>query len=416
MSPLLCYSCGVNYPQTLEYLYSQLPMFHRVGPAAYKPGLDNTLALLELVGNPHEGLKTVHIAGTNGKGSTSHMIAAALQLAGYKTGLYTSPHLKDFRERIRINGVMMPEDAVVEFVNEYHEAWQSIQPSFFEITVAMCFWYFKREGVEIAVIETGLGGRLDSTNVIDPEVAVITNIGYDHMNLLGDTIEKIAAEKAGIIKPKKPVVIGAMREEAREVMIETALRHQAPMIDASRIPSALVPDGALKGHYQIENRATAFMALRVLAALGWNVNEEHIAQGFERVVELTGLLGRWQKLNDAPLTIADVAHNEDGIRTVLAQIQQTPHKRLHFVLGVVGDKDVSRVLKLLPPAATYYFCKADIPRGLDAQLLKKQALEFQLVGESYSSVKLAYDAAVLCAAEDDLVFIGGSIFTVAEVL
>ena len=391
-------------------------MFHRVGPAAYKPGLDNTLALLELVGNPHEGLKTVHIAGTNGKGSTSHMIAAALQLAGYKTGLYTSPHLKDFRERIRINGVMMPEDAVVEFVNEYHEAWQSIQPSFFEITVAMCFWYFKREGVEIAVIETGLGGRLDSTNVIDPEVAVITNIGYDHMNLLGDTIEKIAAEKAGIIKPKKPVVIGAMREEAREVMIETALRHQAPMIDASRIPSALVPDGALKGHYQIENRATAFMALRVLAALGWNVNEEHIAQGFERVVELTGLLGRWQKLNDAPLTIADVAHNEDGIRTVLAQIQQTPHKRLHFVLGVVGDKDVSRVLKLLPPAATYYFCKADIPRGLDAQLLKKQALEFQLVGESYSSVKLAYDAAVLCAAEDDLVFIGGSIFTVAEVL
>jgi dihydrofolate synthase/folylpolyglutamate synthase len=406
----------VNYPQTLEYLYSQLPMFHRVGPAAYKPGLDNTWALLELVGNPHEGLKTVHIAGTNGKGSTSHMIAAALQLAGYKTGLYTSPHLKDFRERIRINGVMMPEDAVVEFVNQYNEAWQSIQPSFFEITVAMCFWYFKREGVEIAVIETGLGGRLDSTNVIDPEVAVITNIGYDHMNLLGDTIEKIAAEKAGIIKPKKPVVIGAMREEAREVMIETALKHQAPMIDASRIPSALVPDGALKGHYQIENRATAFMALRVLAALGWNVNEEHIAQGFERVVELTGLLGRWQKLNDAPLTIADVAHNEDGIRTVLAQIQQTPHKRLHFVLGVVGDKDVSRVLKLLPPAATYYFCKADIPRGLDAQELKKQAFECQLFGETFVSVQRAYEAACANAAQDDLVFIGGSIFTVAEVL
>ena len=391
-------------------------MFHRVGPAAYKPGLDNTWALLDLVGNPQTGLKTVHIAGTNGKGSTSHMIAAALQLAGYKTGLYTSPHLKDFRERIRINGVMIPEDAVVEFVNEYHEAWQSIQPSFFEITVAMCFWYFKREGVEIAVIETGLGGRLDSTNVIDPEVAVITNIGYDHMNLLGDTIEKIAAEKAGIIKPKKPVVIGAMREEAREVMIETALRHQAPMIDASRIPSALVPDGALKGQYQIENRATAFMALRVLAALGWNVNEEHIAQGFDRVVELTGLLGRWQKLNDAPLTIADVAHNEDGIRTVLAQIQQTPHKHLHFVLGVVGDKDVSRVLKLLPPTAAYYFCKADIPRGLDAQELKKQAFEFQLIGETFVSVQHAYEAACANAAQDDLVFIGGSIFTVAEVL
>lgn len=406
----------VNYPQTLEYLYSQLPMFHRVGPAAYKPGLDNTWALLELVENPQQGLKTVHIAGTNGKGSTSHMTAAALQLAGYKTGLYTSPHLKDFRERIRINGVMMPEDAVVEFVNQYHQAWQSIQPSFFEITVAMCFWYFKRESVEIAVIETGLGGRLDSTNVIDPEVAVITNIGYDHMNLLGDTIEKIAAEKAGIIKPKKPVVIGVMREEAREVMIQTALKHQAPMIDAALIPNELVPDGALKGHYQIENRATAFMALRTLAALGWRVSEDHIAQGFQRVVELTGLLGRWQKLNDTPLTIADVAHNEDGIRTVLSQIQQTPHKQLHFVLGLVGDKDVSRVLKLLPPTAKYYFCKADIPRGLDAEMLKEQALDFQLTGEPYSSVKKAYSAAVEAAKEDDLIFIGGSVFTVAEVL
>jgi dihydrofolate synthase/folylpolyglutamate synthase len=344
------------------------------------------------------------------------MIAAALQLAGYKTGLYTSPHLKDFRERIRINGVMMPEDAVVEFVNQYHEAWQSIQPSFFEITVAMCFWYFRREGVEIAVIETGLGGRLDSTNVIDPEVAVITNIGYDHMNLLGDTIEKIAAEKAGIIKPKKPVVIGVMREEAREVMVQTALRHQAPMIDAAIIPNELVPDGALKGHYQIENRATAFIALRTLAALGWRVSEEHIAQGFQRVVELTGLLGRWQKLNDTPLTIADVAHNEDGIRTVLEQLQQTPHKQLHFVLGLVGDKDVSRVLKLLPPTATYYFCKADIPRGLDAEMLKEQASDFQLTGESYGSVKKAYSAAVEAAKEDDLIFIGGSVFTVAEVL
>jgi dihydrofolate synthase/folylpolyglutamate synthase len=391
-------------------------MFHRVGPAAYKPGLDNTWALLELVGNPHEGLKTVHIAGTNGKGSTSHMIASALQMAGYKTGLYTSPHLKDFRERIRINGVMIPEEDVVEFVSEYHAAWQSIQPSFFEITVAMCFWYFKRAGIDIAVIETGLGGRLDSTNVIVPEVSVITNIGYDHMNLLGDTIENIAAEKAGIIKSQRPVVLGAMREEAREVMIQTALRYQAPMIDASHIPSAYVPGGALKGHYQIENRATAFMALRTLAALGWEVSEEHIAQGFERVVELTGLLGRWQKLNDKPLAIADVAHNEDGISIVLRQIGETPHKRLHFVLGLVGDKDVSRVLKLLPQQAMYYFCKADIPRGLDAELLKQQASEFQLKGESYSSVKQAYETACAAANVDDLVFVGGSVFTVAEVL
>jgi dihydrofolate synthase/folylpolyglutamate synthase len=391
-------------------------MFHRVGPAAYKPGLDNTWALLELVGNPQIGLKIVHIAGTNGKGSTSHMIAAALQLVGYKTGLYTSPHLKDFRERIRINGVMIPEEEVVAFVNEYHEAWQSIQPSFFEITVAMCFWYFKRAGIDIAVIETGLGGRLDSTNVIVPEVSVITNIGYDHMNLLGDTIEKIASEKAGIIKSKTPVVIGAMRPEAREVMIQTALQQHAPMIDAALISSTLIPSGELQGHYQIENRATAFMALRTLAAVGWRVNEEHIAQGFQQVVELTGLLGRWQKLHDSPLTIADVAHNEDGIRTVLEQLQRTPHKQLHFVLGLVGDKDVTRVLKLLPQEATYYFCKADIPRGLDVEMLKEQASEFQLRGESYSSVKQAYETACGAANDDDLVFVGGSVFTVAEVL
>ena len=406
----------MNYPQTLEYLYSQLPMFHRVGPAAYKPGLDNTWALLELVGNPHVGLKTVHIAGTNGKGSTSHMIAAALQLAGYKTGLYTSPHLKDFRERIRINGVMMPEEDVVAFVEQFHEAWQSIQPSFFEITVAMCFWYFKRAGIDVAVIETGLGGRLDSTNVILPEVSVITNIGYDHMNLLGDTIEKIASEKAGIIKPRTPVIIGAMRDEAREVMVATANHLQAPLIDASLIPESLIPDGALKGHYQIENRATAFMALRTLSALGWKASEDHIAQGFQRVVELTGLLGRWQILNTTPLVIADVAHNEDGIRVVLEQLQQTPHTQLHFVLGVVGDKDVSRLLRLLPKEAMYYFCKAAIPRGLDANALKQQAFELELKGESYASVKQAYDAACSAAKNDDLVFVGGSVFTVAEIL
>jgi dihydrofolate synthase/folylpolyglutamate synthase len=391
-------------------------MFHRVGPAAYKPGLDNTWALLELVGNPQIGLKTVHIAGTNGKGSTSHMIAAALQVAGYKTGLYTSPHLKDFRERIRINGIMIPEEEVVAFVNEYHEAWQAILPSFFEITVAMCFWYFKRAGIDIAVIETGLGGRLDSTNVIEPEVSVITNIGYDHMNLLGDTIEKIAAEKAGIIKSQRPVVLGAMREEARLVMVETATCMQAPIVDTTALSAGIIPEGALKGWYQQENRATAFMALRSLAALGWEVSEEHIAQGFQQVVELTGLLGRWQKLNERPLVIADVAHNEDGISIVLRQFSETPHERLHFVLGLVGDKDVSRVLKLLPNQATYYFCKADIPRGLDAEKLKEQALEFQLMGESYSSVKQAYETACSAANVDDLVFVGGSVFTVAEVL
>ncbi|MFN5621673.1 MAG: bifunctional folylpolyglutamate synthase/dihydrofolate synthase [Flavobacteriales bacterium] len=406
----------MTYSQTLDYLYSQLPMFHRVGPAAYKPGLDNTWALLELVGNPHEELKTVHIAGTNGKGSTSHMIASALQLAGYKTGLYTSPHLKDFRERIRINGVMIPEGEVVTFVERYHEAWQVIQPSFFEITVALCFWYFKREGVDIAVIETGLGGRLDSTNVIVPEVSVITNIGYDHMNLLGDTIEKIAAEKAGIIKNGTPVVLGAMREEARLVMEETAKRMNAPLLDSSLLSHRAIPISALKGLYQNENRATAFLALKTLNVLGWRLTENHIAEGFERVVELTGLLGRWQQLKEHPLVIADVAHNEDGIHAVLEQIKQTPHQHLHFVLGLVGDKDVTRVLKMLPQYATYYFCKADIPRGLDAQLLQDQAMNFQLTGSAYLSVRQAYEAACGAAVEDDLVFIGGSVFTVAEVL
>jgi dihydrofolate synthase/folylpolyglutamate synthase len=391
-------------------------MFHRVGPAAYKPGLDNTWALLELVGNPHEGLKTVHIAGTNGKGSTSHMIAASLQVAGYKTGLYTSPHLKDFRERIRINGIMIPEEEVVTFVNEYHEAWQAIQPSFFEITVAMCFWYFKRAGIDIAVIETGLGGRLDSTNVIEPEVSVITNIGYDHMNLLGDTIEKIAAEKAGIIKSNRSAVLGAMREEARQVMCSTAQHLHAPLIDSTYIPDSMIPGGALQGNYQTENRATAFMALRTLAARGWNVNEQHISAGFQQVVELTGLLGRWQKLNERPLVIADVAHNEDGIQVVLRQLSETPHKQLHFVLGMVGDKDVSLVLRLLPREAVYYFCKADIPRGLNAEMLKQEAGKLSLIGDSYTSVQAAFQTAIVAAEPDDLVFVGGSIFTVAEVL
>jgi dihydrofolate synthase/folylpolyglutamate synthase len=391
-------------------------MFHRVGPAAYKPGLDNTWALLELVGNPQDGLKTVHVAGTNGKGSTSHMIAAVLQRAGYKTGLYTSPHLKDFRERIRINGVMIPEEEVVTFVNEYHKAWQAIQPSFFEITVAMCFWYFKRACIDIAVIETGLGGRLDSTNVIVPEVSVITNIGYDHMNLLGDTIEKIAAEKAGIIKAGRPVVLGAMREEAKEVMLRKASEMHSPVIDSAAIANKYIPEASLKGLYQHENRATAFMVLRTLAVMGWRLQEEHIVSGFEQVVELTGLLGRWQKLNDKPLVIADVAHNEDGIRIVLEQIRQTPYQRLHVVLGLVGDKDVARVLKMLPANAIYYFCKADIPRGMDAQLLKQQAEEFQLKGTSFSSVMHAYEAACDAAEQEDFIFIGGSVFTVAEVL
>lgn len=410
------YSSHMNYQEVLDYMYAQLPMFHRVGPAAYKPGLDNTYALLEIVGNPHLGLKCVHIAGTNGKGSTSHLIASSLQEAGYKIGLYTSPHLKDFRERMKINGAMISEADVTAFVNLFARQWEKIQPSFFEINVAMCFWFFSKEKTDIAVIETGLGGRLDSTNVITPEVSVITNIGMDHMNLLGDTIEQIAFEKAGIIKQNIPIVIGTMRSDAREIMKQKAHDCKAHLYDSSLRDLADIPDSELKGMYQIENRKTAFVTLQTLISQGYSITKQNIENGFERVVMNTGLMGRWQVLGENPLVIADVAHNEDGLNYVLRQLENTPHDHLHFVIGLVADKDVDRVLKLLPTSATYYFCKADIPRGLDSVLLATRAATFNLTGESFASVKSAFENAKRKAQKNDLVFIGGSVFTVAEVL
>jgi dihydrofolate synthase / folylpolyglutamate synthase len=406
----------MNYHEALEYMYAQLPMFHRVGPAAYKPGLDNTYTLLEIVGNPHLGLKTVHIAGTNGKGSTSHLIASVLQEAGYKTGLCTSPHLKDFRERIKINGAMIPKEDVAAFVNEYKSAWDAIQPSFFEMTIALCFWYFKKEKTDIAVIETGLGGRLDSTNVIVPEVAVITNIGMDHMNLLGDTIELIAAEKAGIIKQNTPVVIGPMREEAKNVMISFAQKNNATLIDAGLITPEQTPETSLQGLYQNENKRTAFSALKELQHRYPIITDDHIKHGFWNVVSNTSLLGRWQTLGQSPLMIADVAHNKDGIEFVTQQLQQIKYNKLHFVLGMVSDKDISAVLELLPKEALYYFCKANIPRGMDASLLARLASEFGLLGEVHASVNAAFTHAQKNASPDDLIFVGGSVFTVAEVL
>jgi dihydrofolate synthase/folylpolyglutamate synthase len=406
----------MTYHEVLDYLYAQLPMFQRVGPAAYKPGLDNTYKLLEIIGNPHIGLHCVHIAGTNGKGSTSHLIASVLQEAGYKTGLCTSPHLKDFRERIKINGALIPKEDVAAFVNEYKSAWDVIQPSFFEMTIALSFWYFKQKKTDIAVIETGLGGRLDSTNVILPEVAVITNIGMDHMNLLGDTIELIAAEKAGIIKKNTPVVIGPMRGEAAMVMKQKASALQSAIIDASGLLPENVPETSLRGHYQNENRRTAYAALQLLQHGGWKIEETHIRDGFMRVIENTSLLGRWQQLGENPLIIADVAHNEDGIRSVIQQLNNMQFNRLHVVLGMVSDKDISRVLALLPQNAIYYFCKANIPRGMDASMLAEQASEFGLHGEIYASVNAAFTHAQKNASPDDLIFVGGSVFTVAEVL
>lgn len=390
-------------------------MFHRIGPAAYKPGLDNTRALLRLVGNPETSLKCVHVAGTNGKGSTSHLIASVFQEAGYKTGLYTSPHLKDFRERIRVNGEMISEDAVVEFVEMYKDQWKEISPSFFEITVALCFQYFQKEKVDIAVIETGLGGRLDSTNVVSPEVSVITNIGFDHMNLLGDTIEKIAGEKAGIIKQNCPVVIGSMRNEAENIMRLKAIEMSVPIFSATDID--VVPDSSLNGIYQEQNKRTALAALRVLQnSEKWNIPEDAVNKGFLNVIKNTGLSGRWQILQQNPTAIADVAHNEDGINMVLKQLAEMKFNQLHFVLGMVSDKDISKVLKLLPKDAIYYFCKADIPRGMDAEDLKNLATTSGLHGKTFDSVKSAYEAALSDAHKDDLVLVSGSIFTVAEVL
>jgi dihydrofolate synthase/folylpolyglutamate synthase len=406
----------MTYEEALDYMYSQLPMFHRIGPAAYKPSLDNTIALCKALGNPETKLRCVHVAGTNGKGSTSHLIASSLQEAGYKVGLYTSPHLKDFRERIRINGHMIPHASVVHFVEHYRNAWEHIQPSFFEMTFGMCLWHFVKEEVDIAVIETGLGGRLDSTNVVSPEVSVITNIGFDHMNLLGDTLEKIAVEKAGIIKHHKPTVLGEMLPEAQAVMELQATAQHAPIYFASHLADE-VPYTPLSGWYQKQNTKTAYTALRVLSKhSSFQVSEEEIARGFAHVLENTHLQGRWQILGQSPMSIADVAHNEDGIRTVVQQLNTMAFNQLHFVLGMVADKDVERVLKLLPTKATYYFCKANIPRGLPAEELCEKASHFGLNGKSYTSVGEAYDAAITAASSNDLVFTGGSVFTVAEVL
>lgn len=404
----------MNYQETLEYMFAQLPMFHRIGPAAYKPGLDNTIALLNLVGNPHVGLQCVHVAGTNGKGSTSHLIASALQEAGYKTGLYTSPHLKDFRERIRINGIMIPENLVVEFVETYRRQWQDIQPSFFEITVALCFWFFKKEKTEIAVIETGLGGRLDSTNVIQPILSVITNIGYDHMNLLGDSIEKIAYEKAGIIKKNTPVVIGKMIHEAKDVMIKKAMNEHSELIDANENLDE-IPNSPLAGFYQKENTRTAWCALNALRQQ-LNIDNNAILNGFARVVENTQLMGRWQTLQISPKVIVDVGHNEDGIRFIVEQLKHENYTQLHFVIGLAADKDVNHILPLLPRDARYYFCKANIPRGMPAPELAQHAEKFHLSGDVYTSVDVAFLAAKSNANKDDLIFVGGSFFTVAEVL
>lgn len=412
-------------------------MYQRIGAAAYKADLKNTLALCEILKHPETKFKSIHVAGTNGKGSTSHMLAAILQKAGYKTGLYTSPHLKDFRERIKINGEMIPDTELVSFVENHKSQFEKIDLSFFEWTVGLCFDYFAREKVDIAVIETGLGGRLDSTNVITPEICVITNISFDHTNLLGNTLEKIATEKAGIIKRGVPTVIGEINESIDHVFIHRAEELKSPIVFASQKFNAnvirenaafnviAVEDNSssiqhyevdLKGSYQSKNIIAVLETVRLLQIKGWKINDEHISGGLKNVKQLTGLLGRWQRISDNPLTICDVGHNESGVFEVVNQLSKIPFRHLHFVLGMVNDKEVASVLKLLPSDATYYFCKAGIPRALDANDLKDKAKEFDLTGESYPSVAAALNAAQSSAEENDLVFVGGSTFVVAEVV
>lgn len=405
----------MDYRETLDFLFSQLPMFQRTGGAAYKVDLTNTIALCKRIGNPEKELRFVHVAGTNGKGSTSHMIASVLQEAGFKTGLYTSPHLKDFRERIRIDGEMITEDAVVSFVHRYKEDWEQIEPSFFEITVAMAFWYFKEENVDIVVLETGMGGRLDSTNVVRPEVSVITSIGLDHQQFLGDTIAKIAAEKAGIIKPLLPVVAGHLEPEAMQVVQATASERKSPFYAAEDLEGNLPPT-SLKGPFQPLNVKTAITALMVLRQKGYAIEDHQIKEGLLRVTENTGLLGRWQVLSDRPLTITDCGHNKQALSGIIKAIQKETYENLHMVVGFSNDKSIDHLLELLPKEATYYFAAANIPRALPADDLKEIASRFGLRGEKFSSVSKAYEAARLYASKEDLIYIGGSVFVVAEVV
>jgi dihydrofolate synthase/folylpolyglutamate synthase len=428
----------MNYQQTLEYLYARLPMFQRIGAAAYKADLDNTLKIAEALGKPQQKLKCIHVAGTNGKGSSSHMLAAVLQKAGYKTGLYTSPHLIDFRERIRINGKMIPKEYIVDFVQKYKDVFEKIEPSFFEWTVGLAFDYFAKEEVDVAVIEVGLGGRLDSTNIITPLVSLITNISYDHINLLGDTLEKIAAEKAGIIKPRVPVVVSQYQSESGPVFNAVAREKRASIEFADKIYRVKEMAGEdkyleivllnrrtnaeekykldLRGNYQAKNLMGVLRVILHLIEAGFVIEEENIKQGLKQVCRLTGFAGRWQKLGEKPLVIADTGHNEDGIKEVIENLKALEFDQLHFVFGTVNDKNISKILALLPKDAKYYFVKASVPRALDAEELCGLAKKFRLKGEAFDTVKEGLKAAKKASRKKDMILIGGSTFVVGDAL
>lgn len=427
----------MNYQETIDYLYHTLPMFSHIGAAAFKKDLTNTIALCEILDNPHKKIKTIHVAGTNGKGSTSHMLAAVMQTAGYKTGLYTSPHLKDFRERIKVNGQMCAEDYVVAFVEKIKPYIPAIQPSFFEITVAMAFEYFAQQQVDLAVIEVGLGGRLDSTNIITPELAVITNIGWDHMNILGDSLEKIAFEKAGIIKENITTVVGEFLPETKLVFESAAAEKNAPLIFAQ--DKRYVPEWKYEHHkllatvvtkhndtheifaldlpgiYQTKNIITVLEALHQLQGKGWHIAAEQIKNGLAKTKKITGLHGRWELIRENPAVILDVGHNEDGVKQIAEQIELTTYNQLHIITGMVRDKEVDKVLAVLPQYANYYFTKAQIPRALPENELAEKAAAVGLQGKTYTDVNTALKAALQHAHKDDLILVCGSVFLVGEV-
>lgn len=388
-------------------------MYQRQGNSAFKKDLTNSLVFSERLRNPQQFFKSIHVAGTNGKGSTSHMIASVLQESGYRVGLYTSPHLKDFRERIKVNGESISKDFVIDFIEEHKDFLEGQQLSFFEMTFGMALDYFALEKVDFAIIEVGLGGRLDSTNIIQPLVSVITNIGFDHMQFLGETLPEIATEKAGIIKPKTPVVIGEFQKETFPVFEAVATKNNAPIFLAEElIADSYTTD--LQGDYQQKNIKTAVQCLRVLKESGVKISENKIHRGLRNVIGNTEFKGRWQVLNRHPKVVCDTAHNKEGLTLVLKQIQKEKFEKLHVVLGFVNDKDLKSVLPLFPKNAIYYFCKPNIPRGLDASILQKEAAEFGLHGKGFSSVIMAYEEALKHAAENDFIYVGGSTFVVAE--
>ena len=438
----------MNYQETLNYLYQQLPLFTRIGAAAYKVDITNTVELCNALNNPQNNFKSIHIAGTNGKGSTSHLLASILQESGLKVGLYTSPHLKDFRERIKINGEMIAEQEIIDFVANYKSLFDTIEPSFFEWTVALCFDYFAKQNIDIAIIETGLGGRLDSTNIINPMLSIITNIGWDHTDLLGDSLSKIAFEKAGIIKKNKPVVVGEKQLEIDEIFTKKAKEENSNLVFAQEqlivesfiqknegatikfLPNNLFEkeiDTAFKsenyslncplgGLYQKHNFTTVLVACQQLIALGFNISFENIKQGFANVIKNTGLMGRWQLLGSNPKIICDTGHNVNGIEFIIQQIAMQKYDKLHLVIGMVKDKDINKILALLPINAQYYWCKAQLPRALNEIELQTQAKQYNLNGNAFETVELAFESAKQNASKNDFIFVGGSTFVVAEVL